>query len=1340
MIGKLIVACLAALIFNFGVVTTSNTGGQKMARDFSNDDSLQLAAAGTLLINEVLGNTTSTDAEYIELTGTPGASLEGLSLIVVEGDSGSPIGNIDQRLDFGPGDVVGGNGFFLVASLQAQTVYSVGTNLELPASFLENSSYTLALVETASITGTAVTGAEAVINAVAVTDGGDGDTFFFDAPVIGPDGTFLPAGIKRLEDGVDTGSAADWELLDFNNGAPNDPTLGTEATPLPEVLLNEVLGSTTGADSEYIELIGTPGASLAGLSIIVIEGDSDQPQGTIDAQFDFGDEDVIAGNGFFLVANATAAATYDVTPNLELPQDFFENSTYTIALVATASITGSEVTGSETVLDAVGVSDGGEGDAVFLDAPTVGPDGTFLPAGVGRIVDGVDTDTAEDWQILDFGNGAPNDPTPGEALAVPLVINEVLGSTTGADSEYVELVGTPGASLDGLSIVVIEGDSDQPQGTIDAQFDFGPGDTIGDNGFFLVANATAAGTYDVTPDLELPADFFENSTYTVALVETASLSGGAVSGSEVVIDAVGVSDGGDGDATFFDAPVVGPDGSFLPAGVGRISDGVDTDTADDWQILSFNNESPPNTPTAGGGGSTGGGDVTLDDDPTFLSAIQGAGDTSPLAGTEVVIEVVVTGDYQDGDADLFRDLGGFFAMEEPEDFDADTLTSEGIFVDDSGLALPVDVSDGDIIRVVGIVQEDFGRTVLVASQIRIEEAGVYEDITDLAVVTELPGLADREAFESMLIEISETLTITESFDYEQFGDLTLSSEGIIYQYSQLNDPDADGNAAYQDFIADNTIQIDDGSDGRRSDLDPLFEPDGDLLPGVDAALRHGQELEPIVGIMDFGFSEYKLRMPDGAEFAAVEGSNPRPDSPDDVGGSLKVVSFNVLNYFTTIEGQTDNGNNPRGAESPEELERQAEKLVTAFLAMDADVYGLIELENDFLSNPNDPTDVTAIQDLVDRINAELGTETYAVVDPGQEFVGTDAIAVGFIYNTSTVALVGDAAILDTQAFLDPLDDGDDSNGDETPNGDSFNRAAVAQTFVEIESGGEFTAVVNHFKSKGSLTGSDLDADQGDGAGNNNATREAAAIELAAWLETNPTGSQDPDVLILGDLNAYAKESPIAVLEAEGYTNLVAELAGELTYGYRFSGAVGTLDYALGSESLTEQVTGATEWNINSDEFVVYDYNEEATFSTPVLRPEDQDLFDGSNPARNSDHDPVIIGLDLDNDQINEIVGNVRANVLRGTDEADRIDGKGGIIDIVTGNGGNDVFVFTDEVGLNNRLRITDYTVGEDVIDLAGLEISRTFETSRGITLVLDTDDLDYLRIIGVTDADDLAFL
>ena len=814
--------------------------------------------------------------------------------------------------------------------------------------------------------------------------------------------------------------------------------------------------------------------------------------------------------------------------------------------------------------------DGAEG---FTGDATFAPDGTEqdalaeylndLDAPYGEADDAPSGD--ERIQNLDFREASV---FPDDGAAPAIVLNEVLGSTTGADSEYVELFGAPGASLAGLSVVVVESDAGPSTGAIDLRIDLDADAALGDNGFFLLANDTAAQTYGVTPDAALGENAIENSSYTIALVETASLSGDAVTGSEVVLDAVGVTDGGAEDAFAFGAPVLGPDGSFLPAGVGRVEDGVDTDAASDFEILSFSNASPPNTPTAGAtgaGGGTGGG--SIDDEPTLISAIQGSGDASPLVGGTVVVEGIVTGDHQDGDADAFRSLGGFFVMEEAEDFDADAATSEGIFALDGDLG--TDVEAGDRVRVLGTVVERFGKTTIEVAEVRVEEAGAVADPLSLAVETALPAVEDREAIESMLVAFTEPLTFVESFDLEQFGEATLASGGPVFQFSQLNEPDPDANAAYQAEVADRTVTIDDGTDGRREDGDPILQPDGEPF-SVAEGVRMGQDLVDLTAIVDFGFGEYRLRLPEGAAFDPVIETNPRPPAPEDLGSDFRVASFNVLNYFTTLDADgalTDVGLEPRGAETEAEFERQSAKLVTALSALDADVIGLVEIENDFAGEG------TAIAELVARLNADAGEMRYNWVDPGVEFVGPDAIAVGFLYDVQTVELVGAPAILDDPSFLDPLDDGDDANGDETPAGDAFNRAALAQTFREVGTGGEFTAIVNHFKSKGSETGAAEDADGGDGAGRNDATRAAAAEALLAFAEADPTGTGEADTLILGDLNAYAEERPIAVLEEGGYTDLARAFEGEGVTSYRFSGQVGTLDYALADESLAAQVTG-----------------------------------------------------------------------------------------------------------------------------------------------------------------------
>ena len=129
--------------------------------------------------------------------------------------------------------------------------------------------------------------------------------------------------------------------------------------------------------------------------------------------------------------------------------------------------------------------------------------------------------------------------------------------------------------------------------------------------------------------------------------------------------------------------------------------------------------------------------------------------------------------------------------------------------------------------------------------------------------------------------------------------------------------------------------------------------------------------------------------------------------------------------------------------------------------------------------------------------------------------------------------------------------------------------------------------VNHLKSKGSA----CDApDAGDGQGNCNQVRVNAVNELLNWFATDPTGTGEPDILMLGDYNSYAKEDPITTLEAGGFTNLVKSFVGDDAYSYVFDGQWGYLDHALGSASIVGQVTGVGDYHINADEPSVLDYN------------------------------------------------------------------------------------------------------------------------------------------------------
>ncbi|KAA8607771.1 ExeM/NucH family extracellular endonuclease [Salipiger aestuarii] len=922
----------------------------------------------------------------------------------------------------------------------------------------------------------------------------------------------------------------------------------------------------------------------------------------------------------------------------------------------------------------------------------------------------------------------------------PLVINEVLGSTTGADSEYIELVGEPGQSLAGLSLVVVEGDSGATPGTIDGQFDFADDAVIGDNGFYLVANTQAGAVYGLTPNAMLPTDFIENSSYTIALVETASIAGPAVTGSETVLDAVGVTDGGAGDAFYFDAPVVGPDGSFLPAGVGRVSDGVDTDSASDWSILSFSNDPSVNTPTAGTSGTGGGteyADVMIHEvqgstdlaDGTLVGTA-GAADVSAMAGQDVRVQAIVT--------QVMAGLGGYYIQEEDADADADASSSEGIFVagDTAGLTV------GDMVTVAGTVSENGGETRIAAHGVTVDSSGnalptaTVVTFPTATVLVDADGdyVANLEAYEGMLVTVPQDMAVTEMFQLDRFGTLRLSSDGQLEQFTQSNAPSV---AGYTRALMDNaarSLVIDDGSAVQNpAEIKvPFLGTDG-VLDGGDV-IRMGDTYSGLTGVLSYSEDsassseepEYRINLPTAGTLSAA---NPRDAEPDDVGGSLTVTSFNVLNYFTTLDAGgnstgPDGSQGPRGANSTAEFDRQEAKLVAAINTVAADVVGLLEIEND-------PLGSTSLMALVSALNAAGGT--YAYVDTGVVegvmggVVEGDAIKVGFLYNYETVSLTGDFAILD-----ETVDSRFQTVGTQ--------RASVAQTFTEISSGESFTAVVNHLKSKGSVV--DGDTDIGDGQGNNANIRADAAAALVDWLASDPTGSGDTDALILGDLNAYAMEDAITAIRAgadgvhgtaDDFTDL-GEAYDPGGYSYVFDGQTGTLDYALANDSLAGQVTGATRWNINADEADVFDYN--------LDYGRDPSLY-SDDPYRSSDHDPVLIGLDLGagDAPVEYLVGTSGRDTLAGTDANEVLVSGAGNFDAMTGGGGADVFYFGAETrdGVCARDTITDYEVGVDSIGLAtGVAVARVVQSGATVVAYFDdpagATDAVYIRGDGITDS------
>ncbi len=569
-------------------------------------------------------------------------------------------------------------------------------------------------------------------------------------------------------------------------------------------------------------------------------------------------------------------------------------------------------------------------------------------------------------------------------------------------------------------------------------------------------------------------------------------------------------------------------------------------------------------------------DMTCGADATAINTIQGAGAQSPLKDQQVVVEAVVSADFQNADQ-----LKGFFLSSLVAD--ADPMTSEGVFVYNTSF----DVNVGDVVRLTATVDEYYD-----ATQLKNVSALVHcgtDSVTSTELTLPLASNDDLEAYEGMLVHVTQPLYVVDSYNMARYGEVGVATERL-YQGTQVASPGDAANALEQENQLKQLL-IDDGSTRQNPEVVPY--PAG----GLDAynTLRLGDSVSGLTGVLGYSFNQYRLHPTQTPQFIA---DNPRTDAPELVEqGDIKVASFNVLNYFNG-DGQQGGFPTSRGADSLEEFIRQEQKIVSAITALDADIIGLMEIENDGFG------EFSAVASLVTALNDASTEGEYAFVDFGTAQVGTDQITTALIYRSDRVMEKGIASINDQGAL---------SYG---------NRAGIAQSFQHKDTKEILTVAVAHLKSKGGCgSAQGMDADQNDGQACYNATRVAGATEFATWLSSKPTGVNDDDIIIVGDMNAYAMEDPITAFANAGFANVIPTLDGDtLGYSYNFQGRMGSLDHAMASAPLMDKVAAATDWHINADEPRVLDYNVEFKSQTQ------QASWYADNAYRASDHDPVIVAI------------------------------------------------------------------------------------------------------------------
>ena len=947
------------------------------------------------------------------------------------------------------------------------------------------------------------------------------------------------------------------------------------------VFINELHYDNAGSDvGEAVEIAGPAGTDLAGWTVALYNGSATQRNvyATISLAGVIPDQD----NGHGTLSFARAGIQNGSPDGLAL------------------------VDGGGTVVQFLSY----EGSFVAVSGPAAGLSSTDIgvaesgSSAVGNSLQLTGPGTA--YSDFDWMGSTPNtfgSPNSGQTFGAGggILINEVDADTAGTDVlEFVELFdgGAGNTSLDGLVVVFYNGSNDSAYAAYDLD-----GFSTDADGYFLLGNAGVV----PTPSIIFGSNGLQNGADAVALYA--------------------------GDAVSF------PPGTAVTTA--NLNDAIvyDTSDSDDPGLLVLLNPGQPQVNERGAGNSAlhsnqrcangSGGALNTNSYAQFLPTpgavnicvappaelriheVQGNGPESPEVGNTVVIEGIVVGDFQDGASGTNGDLNGFHVQEEDADADADASTSEGIFVYD-GSSPDVDVQIGDLVRVEGNVSEFRGLTEITSfTGVSVLSSG--NPLPTPAVLALPVASQDQfEAVEGMSVTFPQSLVISDYFNFDRFNEIVLTSERHLVPTAEF-EPGPDAIAAEAAYQLDN-ILLDDGRTAQNPD--PAIHPNGAVFD-LSNLFRGGDTVANITGVMDYSFGAYRIQPTQGADYSS---NNPRPSAPDDVGGSLKVVSANVLNYFSTLDGSgpicgpaEDQG--CRGADNADELTRQRAKLVASLATIDADIAGLVEIENH-------PTD-DAIRDLVAGLNDAAGPGTFDFVATGP--IGEDVIRVALIYKPATVSLVGSHAVLDSvvdSRFLD-----------------TENRPVLAQTFIDNTTGGVFTVAVNHLKSKGSDCNDLGDPNTGDGSGNCNLTRTAAAEALVDWLATDPTGSGDDDFIIIGDLNAYDKETPIDAILAGGYSDLIADFRGEDAYSFLFGGRIGYLDYALASANLSDQVTGTTEWHINADEPDLLNYD-------TSFKQDAQDALYAPDPYRSSDHDPVVVGLETC-DEIAPTIDDIRLtpNVL-----------------------------------------------------------------------------------------------
>lgn len=557
------------------------------------------------------------------------------------------------------------------------------------------------------------------------------------------------------------------------------------------------------------------------------------------------------------------------------------------------------------------------------------------------------------------------------------------------------------------------------------------------------------------------------------------------------------------------------------------------------------------------------------DPATPIARIQGAGDHSPMAGQTVTVEAILSHDSRQQGG-----FGGFYLQQADHQTDSDPRTSEALFV----YTRRNQGTLGDRLRITGTVKEFHGLTELVGIK-ALTRCG--REPVPAATVLSLPWPHPPENLENMRVRFEQPLAVIDSHNLARYGELTLARADQVSATEYMKP----GPSAQQATERQRQQRVVLDDDRRQQQPRPVPWPPGGLT--ADNTVRAGDRFGQLAGVLDFRFGDWRLQPEATPKLLPDNTRQPPPARPAQP--HLRLVTLNLANYFNG-DGNGQGFPTSRGANSLADYEQQHQRVLAALRAPDPDILALTELENDGYGA------ASSVADLAEA----LGPSWRVVNTPGAD--GQDEIRTALLYRSDRVQASGHAKRMTSGVFR------------------HRGRPPVAQVFraKNGDTGVRITAL--HLKSKSCRGATGADRDQQDGQGCYNERRVQAAKAIVQWLAELPTPNNLAGTLVTGDLNAYARETPLEVFRSAGFASMVHQLhpcnaSACPHYTYRYKGARGSLDYSLASKPLQPRILTAATWLLNADEPRALAYNGPLE-AMPAL------------PWRSSDHNPVITDIRL----------------------------------------------------------------------------------------------------------------